>query len=392
MRILLITSFFYPHIGGSQRYMEELYAKLIASHSDTHVDVLAYNTDQAPKQETYKGLTIYRIPCWQIIPDRFNLPNPFALFVQLFKLARHKYDFVHTHLRFFDTTWWTWIYARLIGAKSIFTEHVATTPVHQSKLVEIVTAIVDATVARWTISKYNLITVTSQATQKFLQQKMGVKKPVTVVYGGVDTQFFNGTKKQSQSIPQSKKQIKSGDIIVSFVGRLIWTKGVTYVYEAIKKMHQHLPENVYFILAGGGELEESIKQQVSKDKLSDRVYLTGTLSTLQVKEVLSNTDIVVHPSHHNEGFPNVLLEAGAAECMVIATDNAGTNELITDKKTGLLIPQKDPQSIIDTILWGLEHKQAIRNMAKVLQKKVVQEFDWKQISEEYYLLLNHNLV
>jgi glycosyltransferase involved in cell wall biosynthesis len=87
-KILVITPFFYPHIGGSERYMEELYLFLRKDHPEIAVDVLCYNTNQVQKEENYQGMTIYRIPCWNILKDQFSLPNPLALLHFLLKNRR----------------------------------------------------------------------------------------------------------------------------------------------------------------------------------------------------------------------------------------------------------------------------------------------------------------
>ena len=59
--------------------MENLYLFLTKKHPEITVDGLCYNTNQVSQQEKYQGLNIYRIPGWNILPDRFSLPNPVAL-------------------------------------------------------------------------------------------------------------------------------------------------------------------------------------------------------------------------------------------------------------------------------------------------------------------------
>lgn len=383
IKILLISSYFHPHVGGSQRYMEELYFHLCRRHPEISVDVLAYNTDKAPKEESYRGFTIYRIPCWEIIRGRFALPNPFVLYSILQKLASNKYDYVHTHLRFFDQTWWGWIYAKSIGAKCIFTEHVAITPVHQSKLIELIVKIVDVILAPFAIKKYDIVTATNTPAKKLLE-KMGVTKPVQLVYGGVDTEFFTPQKSIKKVIPRANKVFPRNSVVITYIGRLIWTKGVTYLYEAIKKLNPQLSTNIYFVIAGDGELFPMLSSQIQEDNLQDRVYLTGNLNPQEVRELLRITDIFVYPSHHNEGFPNAILEAGSSGCFVIATDNAGTSEIVTHGKNGLLIKQKKSIEIEKALMWALANSKKSKEMGINLREKIREKFDWTNISEEYY--------
>ncbi len=98
----------------------------------------------------------------------------------------------------------------------------------------------------------------------------------------------------------------------------------------------------------------------------------------------------INPSHHNEGFPNTVLEGGASGCYVIATDNAGTWEVIRDGETGQLVPQKDPEAIVEALKWALDNEKERVLIAQNFRKILVKEFDWHVISEKLYKLLLEN--
>lgn len=388
LRILLISPFFYPHIGGSQRYMEELYARLVHRQRNVTVDVLSYNTDKAPARETYRGLTIYRLPCWHILPGQFALPKLPWLIAAFIKLAGNHYDIVHTHIRFFDATWWAWAYARLIGAKSIFTEHVASHPVHQNPSVQLIAKIVDLTLAAWSLSHYDLITTTNKAARQFLKTTYHLTLPVAVVYGGVDTDFFSPKHVSRRRLPGVTKQFSRVDAVICYAGRLIWSKGITYLIQAIKAMLPKLPARVYFVIVGSGPLEEELDREVKNDNLTKRVFLTGPLSSRGVRDVLRVSDIFIHPSHHNEGFPNAVLEAAATGCFVIASDNAGVREVVGHKQTGYLVGQRDVGQIRTSLRWALNHRARRQKIATNMRELMVSRFDWKTIADKFYLNLN----
>lgn len=384
----MILPFFYPHRGGSQKYAEELYASMIKYHPNVKVDILCYNSDHASNYEQYRGFRIYRIPCFTLIPARFLLPHPLALIKTLKILAKNQYQFVNTHIRFFDPTWWLWIYAKIIGAKSIFTGHVATHPVHQNKIVQNVSKIIDLTIASFSLKFYDYITFTNKAAQKFFIDKLRLKKDSSIIYGGVDTNFFTPLEKTNRAIPKLNIPVRDDIVIVTFVGRLIWTKGVTYLYEAIKDLQKTpLADNLLFVLGGPGELEPELRSKIKQDKLDTKVLLTGDLTYNQVKALLGTSNLFVNPSHHNEGFPNTILEAGSAGCYVIATDNAGTSEVVRSAQTGALIPQKDVKAIEDAIYWAVTHQEKRERIAQNFRRELVEKFDWKVISNQLYKLL-----
>lgn len=384
VNILVISPYFLPTIGGSQRYIEELYAHVIALYPHIHVDILAYNTEHALERETHRGLTIYRIPCKELIPGQFALPNMFALWGMLLFFAQKHIAFVHTHIRFFDATWWTWLYARLIGAKSIFTEQVAAHPVHDNKVVTTVAKLVDLTLAKWSISHYDMITTTNSAAKTFLKETLHIKKPITVSYGGVDTAYFSP--KPAKTIPHVARKVPKKAIVVTFASRLLWSKGITYFLDALRTM-KTLPKNVHVVIAGEGPLRETVEQTVLALPNKKQIHVVGGLNYKEMKQLLQATDIFVHPSHHNEGFPNVILEALASHCFVIATNNAGTGEMIVRGKTGLLIRQKSTQAIVHSLESALSHMATVRSTASLGRMDVVKRFDWKFIASSFYSLI-----
>ncbi len=391
IRILLISPYFFPHIGGGQRYMEELYVHLNEQFPQFTVDVVAYNTDHAPKTENHRGLMIYRIPCIELLRGQFVLPNPIALISLLMRLTKNRYHFVHTHLRFFDSTWWAWIYARMIGARSIFTEHVASRPVHENPTVELIASMVDQTLAAWSMPHYDIVTATNRAAQQFLNRTYHLKQTIQLMYGGVDTKYFIPTALHKRVIPVIHKKLKSTDTVIAFVGRLIWAKGASKLYRVFRRLLPKMKKNVYLVIAGSGPLAKNFRKQIKLDNLEDRVWFLGPLDAKHVRAALQASDIFVHPSHHNEGFPNVILEAGAAGNYVIATDMAGVREVIIPRKTGSLIPPGDEMAITKHLSWALMHKTQARRMGKNLRKTLITNFDWRDISTSYKRVLIGNL-
>jgi len=386
--MLLISPFFYPHIGGSQRYMEELYAHLVKLYPHVDVTILAYNTNNAPSIERYRGMTIYRIPCWHILPGQFTLPNIFSLMSILMKLSTKHIDYIHTHLRFFDSVWWAWTFARSIKAKSIVTEHVANHPIHEHDGVSAIAKWIDKTIGAWSLSKYDLITTTNTPAKTFLSEELHIKKPIFISYGGVNTTYFSPKKrKQLFSIPHYNRKLSNKTIIITYVGRIIWSKGVTYLIKAIKDLDPILPKHIKFVIAGSGELDNWLTKTIEKDGLKNRIYQTGPHTMEEVRNLLRVTDISIYPSHHTEGFPNTVLESAAAGCFTIATDNAGTTEIITQEKEGLIIPQKSVSSIKQSILWALEHTDQKNKMTREARKKMQKQYDWKTIATSFHTLV-----
>ncbi|MCA9390178.1 glycosyltransferase, partial [candidate division WWE3 bacterium] len=175
MKILFISPFFYPHSGGAEKYAEELFSKLIIDHPDIEVDIICYNTNEAPETEAYKGMKIYRVTAFNLLKQQFYLPNLFDLIKRLRLLKNNKYDYVGTQTRFFDATWWTWIYARYVHAESFFIGHGTGFVSHSSALVRAIAKIVDLSIAKLALKMYSKVIVISKSTQDFFENVLGVK-------------------------------------------------------------------------------------------------------------------------------------------------------------------------------------------------------------------------
>ncbi len=376
MRILLVSPYFYPHKGGSQQYAEELHYTLMRQNKDVKVDVLCYNTDGAKRVEKYRGFTIYRIPTLQILPGQFALPNYIELIRTLKRLfKKNRYDLINSHTRFFETSWWTpWI-AKTFKTKSVLTDHCSSHPVHESFLVNNISYVIDRFLVPSLIKPYDFITVTNQTTQKFLS-RLGLKD-TSVIYGGVNVKDFNKARHtKTRTLSFSNQTFGDTDIVVTFVGRMIYSKGPQILLEAALDILK-TKKNMYVLFAGTGSEYKKLSQHENK-----RIIFLGSLNKTQVAELLSKTDILVHPSLHHEGFPNVLLEAAASKCAIIATDMGGTHEII-NKKTGILIKKPTVNSVKKALLIMLRSRSTRQKYADEARKWVVENYSWEKIARQY---------
>ena len=396
-RILVITPFFYPHIGGSQQYMEDLYATLLTSHDDVKVDVLCYNTDKADREEMYRGMHIYRIPGISLLPGQFALPNPVKL-LQFLKKKKKSYDLIHVSTRFFETAWWAPLYALFSKTPIILTDHCAYHPVHHNKTIRVIARSIDKAFIPLILKLYKDIFATNKATQAFL--KKSLKTESKVLYGGVDTGKFSPSRpRHPESFGKTQDKLREGSssvedssakpqnhkrrITITYVGRMIESKGVLQLFKVATRHPEY-----DFNFAGPGALYTSLQQVLQKDTYP-HIHLLGSKTKAEVIDILKSSDIFVHPSFHHEGFPNSILEAGAMGLPVIATDVGGTREIIIDGETGYIIPQKDERALEEAVMILANHKGLREDLGKALHAHIQTHFSWKEIAEEHYTYLSN---
>ncbi len=386
-KILLILPFFYPHKGGSQKYAEELHAKMVELDKEIHVDILCYNSKNSREFEHYRGMNIYRVPCYTVIEDKFLIPKPIALHKKLKELEANNYDYVETHVRFFDPTWWAWKYARKIGAKSIYFGHVPGHPVHNKKIVEVLAKIVDLTIAKWALNKYDELFYANNASKNFYEKIFKLKRTGKILHISINPQDFESYEnKKERILPRTKELVGEKRTLISYLGRMIETKGIMQFYEAIKNLRVKLAkddwEKLEFCFGGPGKLNEILLKKVKEDKLEDSVNILGELEYKEVKTLLGISNVFINPSSHDEGLPNTILEAGASNCYVIATDTGAISDIINEK-TGKLIRKGNVEDIINSIEWVLKNRQEANEISTNLQKEIRTNYTWEHTAKEF---------
>lgn len=182
---------------------------------------------------------------------------------------------------------------------------------------------------------------------------------------------------------------------ICFVGKLTVLKGMYALTHAIKKILLLHPD-YKVIIAGRDELIPDKKQSMRSwmeeqlSAVSDRVLFTGALDRTAVNELMGNSEICIVPSLW-ENYPNVVLEAMAAGCAVVASDRGGIPELINDKENGLLIDALDENSIknaIEKLINDYENRICLAAVGRSKVKSLA-DCSGPQIVHEYNYIFNN---
>lgn len=202
-----------------------------------------------------------------------------------------------------------------------------------------------------------------------------VKESLAMVIrgSGVNTEVFKPT---SISDRQSNKNVK-----ILFASRMLREKGIFELIEAARIIKKK-DIKVKFIFAGDiypDNPSSLTKEDILKIKAEGLVEYLGHVENM--KQLLNDCDIVVHPSY-SEGTPRILIEAAAMEKPIIATDIAGHRGIVQGNINGLLVPVKDVNTLAESILQLVNNEELRRLMGKEGRKIVLREFDEKIVIEK----------
>ena len=138
--------------------------------------------------------------------------------------------------------------------------------------------------------------------------------------------------------------------MITTIGRLNAQKGHATLIAAAGLVIARVP-GVRFLIAGDGDLLDSLKAQAKALGVPEAILFTGHRK--DVPALLAATDVLCISSNY-EGTPLVLFEAMAAGKAVVSTAVDGCREVIQDKRTGLLVPCADPEKLGDALLRVIE--------------------------------------
>ena len=349
MKFVIFSAFFYPHKGGVEKYVEETATRLIAKGHQ--VDVVTAHLPHTNPLETYKNITIIRVPSWLLLGGVFPVPKPKAR--QKVDALRSKgYEAVITHTRFFPHSFLGALFARKAKLPLLHIEH-GTKHTGKKPFVYAVAWLYDHTLGWFVIRTAKQVAGISKASESFARHLC--KKPTILLPNAIDGGFFKKV--------ETKNSVQEKSIV--FVGRLIEAKGVQDLIEATKRLH-----NVKLTIIGAGNFEKQLKKLAH-----DNVIFAGEQDASGIRDKLSTADLFVNPSYA-EGLPTSVLEAGAMGVPVIATDVGGTGEVIVEGVTGLLTAPKDVEQLREKIEFMLKNPAKAKSMADALQKKVRSGFEW----------------
>lgn len=179
-----------------------------------------------------------------------------------------------------------------------------------------------------------------QGVKATLEREHITSKPLQVLangnINGIDTAHFAPQRRWEPGANPN------GELRFVFVGRMVHDKGIEELTRAFSRLHREFP-HVRLTLIGGFEPELDPISPQAADTIRTHEAITATGFQSDIRPWLNEADVLVHPSFR-EGFPNVVLQAGAMGLPAVVTDINGSNEIIIHGENGLIVPpqQEEP--------------------------------------------------
>jgi glycosyltransferase involved in cell wall biosynthesis len=233
-----------------------------------------------------------------------------------------------------------------------------------------------------------------EGVKKDLIQYKITNKPLPIIangnINGIDMDFFNPLLIDTIEKDNQRKELKinTSDFVFLFVGRLVKDKGIHELVAAFVEVHRHNP-SCKLVLVGPEEPHLDPIQPTIKDTISTHPAIFAVGYQNDIRPFLAISDAFVFPSYR-EGFPNVVLQAGAMGLPCVVTDINGSNEIITEGQNGLIIPVKNISALCSAMNRIVANpSQRVRmaaNARSMIQSRYAQQFVWDALLSEYQRL------
>ena len=191
--------------------------------------------------------------------------------------------------------------------------------------------------------------------------------------------------------PQAYSAIARTGFTFVFIGRIVRDKGINELVEAFDRLHRE-HDDVRLVIVGPQEddLDPVTPQTLERIKRGEGIEAVGRQSN--VKPFYADADALVFPSYR-EGFPNVVIEAGAMGLPSIVTDINGSREIIIDGKNGVIIPPQDVNALYEAMKSFVEHPDLVARLAAearpLIASRYEQGFVRRCLYDFYHEILNN---
>lgn len=349
MRILFVSDFYYPHIGGVTEHIYHLANEF--ENLGHKVSILTANIEGDLKPDERR---VIRLGKSMVIPmNQSNSRMTGWVNQSVLSGIVNDYDVIHIHGIIAPTL--PLLSLKVSRKTNIFTFHP-------------------------TFECSNLYKVFKNYLKHYFD-KIDGKIAVSVTARDSICRYFPG---DYRIIPNGvdKKRFRAFDkkknpFEILFVGRIEPRKGLQFLIDALPRIKQEFPKTKLTVV-GGGYKDMKL---VIPSEVENSIKLLGFVSPADLPGIFSKAAVFVSPAICGESFGIVLLEAMATETPVIASSIPGYRCVIEDGENGLLVTPANSKEIADKVITLLKDKDLCKSLVKE-GLRTVDRYSWDVVAKD----------
>jgi len=392
LRVLFLTPYFRPYLGGIERAIEQLAFQLLASPAVDTVAVLTtkYSFPRlahpgwADRETTPEGIAIYRLkgfPKWSI--PLYSVP---LVWFSPFQIRRYLKEYDPDVVHFVGDGWfwghiWSWFWFRR-RSTFVFTPSFHVLPW-----------------TRWWLRPINIfvcnvmdriVSLTRSEAREVHRTYLAPRRRQEVIgWGATPPAGFDASRgdENPPNPPLQRGGTGSGEkdggdpLTILCVGRLGWHKGQEWLVEAYHQARSDFQHATRLVCVGRDEdAEERLRRQIAELGLEEQVSLTGEASDQELSDWYSQADIFALFSQF-EAFGLVYFEAMAHGVPVLTHDVGANSELLI--KGAVVTPRFDKNAAATELIRLVNDGGHRQQLGREAREYALSEFTWSAVADKY---------
>lgn len=166
-----------------------------------------------------------------------------------------------------------------------------------------------------------------------------------------------------------------------FLARITPSKGIEEYIKAATIVKQQYNDAIFDIVGPLDSMVENTENDMLQNAINSGVVQYHG-ATNDVSGWMGKCRVFVYPSYYPEGVPRCAIQAIASGRPIITCSTPGCKETVIDKVNGFMIPAKDINKLVDSMIWMIEHPEAVDDMAMKSRKYAEEKFDVNVVNEK----------
>ncbi len=398
LRVMYLTPYYRPYLGGIERAIEELSHQIQQSPQVEAVGVLTTKysfprvaqPEWADRETLPDGVEVYRLPGFpRWSPPIYSVP---LVWFSPRRVRQYLDEFRPNVIHFVGDGWfWGHYWTRIHWGKRarfVFTPSFHTLPL-----------------ARWWLAPINallcrvvddIVPLTQQEARGLGRAYLALRHKQTIIGWGAplpDPEAVESVRLEigpehtdvgvphSPGLPASRNGYTGGPLTILCVGRLGRHKAQLWLLDVYRDARRSFNKPVRLVLVGRDEGDAAaIAAYVAQHGLQDEVAVTGEVSDSELAHWYARADLFALFSHY-EAFGLVFFEAMAYGAPVLSHDVGSNRELL---HTGAVVtPRFDPQAAAARLTELVNDDDARRQLGAAARDYALAEFTWPAVAEKY---------
>lgn len=343
LRILMVSDFFHPSIGGVESHMYHLAQNLMCRGHYVVIYTHAYEKGSYCGVRYFtNGLKVYYIARMSIYQSA-TMPTIFGGFSKLRDvILSERIDLVHAHQAFSAMGNEAVIHARTMNIPAVFTDH------SLFGFADLASIMMNKALKFSLADVQRVICVSHTSRENTVLRACVPPRRVYVVPNAVDMTAFYPTPFTSID------DLRQAENTIVVMSRLVYRKGIDLLIRILPVVCRMHPK-VRFVIGGDGPKRQELVDAIHEWNLESRVTMQGAIPHANVREFLSQGSIFLNCSL-TEAFCVALVEAAAVGLTIVSTSVGGVPEVLPSDM--MILADASADGIVRALNKALRRRQS----------------------------------